>query len=71
MPDLDYDTLGLATLRTAASVGQDDSFIWLGRSQGRFPPLAQGGGSTFWAFYGWVQPAPNLEEQRVCCAGAF
>ena len=33
MPDLDCDTLGLATLRTAASIGHDDSFIWIGRSQ--------------------------------------
>ena len=34
MPDLDCDTLDLATLRTAASIGQDDSLILIGRSQG-------------------------------------
>ena len=33
MPDLNCDTLGLATLRTAVSVGHEDSLIWLGRSQ--------------------------------------
>jgi hypothetical protein len=35
MPDLGCDTLGLATLRTAASVGQDHSLTLLPRSQAR------------------------------------
>jgi hypothetical protein len=33
MPDFDCDTLGLATLRTAASVGQSHSLIPAARSQ--------------------------------------
>lgn len=40
MPDLNCDTHGLATPRTAVSVGQDDSLILALGSQGRcvYPP---------------------------------